>query len=189
MHKELTLSAGVAVEFSEDADFFRLLDDTQADVSVIFYKLGREVARAENIGEGYAERIAGGFDRVRLSSTAGGAIAFVCRLGGDVRYDKAPAGDVNVINFNGPFVNAAKTVTNASGQLLAANSARRYLMVQNNDGAGIIYVRLDGTAATVGTGFKIPAGGYYEVAGYVPSGAITAIGDIASNANVVVIEG
>jgi hypothetical protein len=73
--------------------------------------------------------------------------------------------------------------------VLAANANRRYLLIQNNDTAGIIYVRLDGGAATAATGIKIAAGGSYECAGYVPTGAITAIGDIASNANVVAVEG
>lgn len=189
MHKQLTLTAGVAVEFFENADFFRLLDAVTEDVTVIFYLSGKEVARAENIGEGYAERIAGGFDRVRMSSTGGGAVAFVVRDGGDVRYDKAPTGSVNISNVNGAFTNAAETVTNASGTLLAANASRRYLFIQNNDAAGIIYVRLDGGTATTATGIKIAAGGNYECQGFLPTGAITAIGSIASNANVVVVEG
>ena len=111
---------------------------------------------------------------------------------GQARYNRANASVTVVTNKqpqSGAFANAQKTVTNASGQLVAANSARQYLLIQNNDATGDIYVRLDGTAATIGTGVKIAAGASYELQGYVPTGAVTAIGSIASNANIVLVEG
>lgn len=190
MYQALTLAAGVAVEFIEDANFFRMLDAPAADLTLIFYDQGKEVGRAENVGSGYAENFRGGkFDKVRISSTAGGAVAFVMRLGNEVRYDKPPTGNVAVTNTAGAFTQAQKTVTNASGSLLAANAARRYLLIQNNDASGDIYVTLDGTAATTAKGIKIAAGGSYECQGYVPTGQIFAIGSIASNANIVAVEG
>lgn len=189
MYQEQTLAAGVAVEFTEAADFFRLLAAPTTDITVIFYAAGAEVARAVNIGAGYAEKFGRIIDRVRISSAGGGKVAFVLRLGADVRYDTPPNGNVQITNMQGAFSQAQKTVTNASGQLLAANSARRYLLIQNNDASGDIFVTLDGTAATTTKGIKIAAGGSLIVDQYAPTAAINAIGSIASNANIVVVEG
>lgn len=189
MYQAVTLSAGVAVEFQEAADFFRLLAAPTTDISVIFYAGGKEVARAENIGAGYAEKTGIAFDKIRIQSTGGGAVAFVLRYGSDVRYDTPPNGNVTVTNTAGAFTQANKTVTNADGQLLAAKSNRRYLLIQNNDSSGDIFVTLDGTAATTAKGIKIPAGGSYECQGFCPTGEIFAIGSIASNANIVTVEG
>lgn len=187
MYKSQTLSAGVGVEFEEVGTFFRLLAAAQSDLTVIFYNAGREVFRAENIGAGYSE-YGFNFDRVRMTSTIGGAFTFVVRAGSQVAYDAPPTGNVTVINTPGAFTNTAKTVTNVSATLVAANVTRRYLLIQNNDATGILYVRVDGIAAATATGVKIMPGGSFELSVYCPSGAITAIGSIASNANVVVVE-
>lgn len=189
MYQAQTISAGIAVDFHEQADFFRLLAAPATDCTVIFYRDGAEVSRAENIGAGYAEAFDVPFSKISIKSTGGGAVAFVTRIGADVRYDTPPTGNVAVTNTGGAFVNAQGTVANVSGQLLAAKSNRRYLLVQNNDAAGDIYLRLDGGAATSATGIKITAGGSYEVTGYAPTGAITAIGSVASNANIITVEG
>ena len=189
MKIDVTINAGQTLEYFEPGDFFRLLDAT-GPVDITFYSQGKEVSEAENIGEGFAEKFRSGtFDRVRITSATTQALQFVIRLGADVFYDKPPTGAVTIANVNGAFSQSPKTVTNASAQLFAANAQRRYLLIQNNDTSGDIYVRLDGAAATIGTGVKIPAMGSYELAGFTPTGDIMAIGSIASNANVVVVEG
>lgn len=84
---------------------------------------------------------------------------------------------------------AAKTVTNSSGTLLAANASRKKLLIQNQDASGDIYIRADGgTATATAACLKIAAGATYEPY-IVPTGQITAIGSIASNSNIHVIEG
>jgi hypothetical protein len=190
MYQALTLGAGVAVEFYEPADFFRVLAAPAVDVSLIFYRNGAEVSQAQNIGAGYAENFEVAYDKLRIQSAGGGAVAFVSRLGGQVRYDTPPNGAVTVTNTSGPVANTQKTVTSASAQLVAANAGRRYLLIQNKDAAGIVYINFGAGAATAANGVKISAGGSYVAdANYCPDGAIQAIGDIASNANVVVVEG
>jgi hypothetical protein len=185
---ETLIAAGLGQEYTERGDFFRVLEATGA-VTVTFYRAGAEVAKAEQIQAGYAEKFdASEFDKVRIDASADVTIKFVVRLGNVVNYDKAPQGDVNVLNVNGAFVQAPNTVTNASGQLLAAKAGRRYVLIQNNDSGGDIYVTLDGSAATLAKGIKIAAGGSYECQGFAPTGAIFAIGSIASNANVVTVE-
>lgn len=86
------------------------------------------------------------------------------------------------------FVNANPTVTTASAQLIAANVNRAYLLIQNKDASGQIYINF-GFAATVANGVQISPGGAYELSGNVSTQQIFAIGSIASNANVVTVEG
>lgn len=89
----------------------------------------------------------------------------------------------------GGYTQSAATVTNASGLLVAANSARRVLLISNQSAPGNIYLNMAGAAATVAGGIKIAAGGVLLLDRYPPSGAIYAIGDIASNPSVIVAEG
>ncbi len=188
MYVKQTINAGQRLEFVEASDFFRLLA-AQSVVNVEFYRNGAEIAEVFEIGAGYAERVPEGFDKVVIVSAVTQTIQFVTRQGAEVRYDTPPNGLVTVTNVNGAFTQVAATVTNASSQLLASNVARRYLLVQNKDASGVVFVRLDGATATAANGIRIPAGGSYELASFVPTGAITAIGSIASNANVIVVEG
>lgn len=191
-----TLQANQAQEYTERADFFRLLDST-GPIEVRFYANGAEVARAEAVTEGYAEKFdADEFDKIRISATANTTVHFVTRLGNVVNYDKPPTGDVNVLNFpaavpvNGAFTNSTVAVATSNVQLLPANANRRYLMVQNNDSVVDVWVRVDGVAATLGAGVRLLAGGStLEIAGYVPTGAINAIGTNGGTANLQVIEG
>lgn len=188
MLQSITIAGGASVEFTEAADFFRLLSAAYA-VDVKFYREGREVADAPGVTGGYAERFPVPFDRVRISSATTQTIQFVERLGSEVFFDNAN-GYVTIQNVNGPWTQAQKTVTNASAELVAANASRRYLLVQNKSSSGILYLNFSGAAATAANGLKILPGGSYETAGgFAPSGSITAIGDIASNADVVVVEG
>lgn len=190
MYQSITLAAGVAVEFTEVNDFFRILESSLSDIAVTFYANGREVSKAQNLKAGYSERFKNDpFDRVRISSATGGTVEFVTRLGNDVAYDKAPVGTMIITNVNGAFTHTTPTVTNASTTLKAANPNRRYILIQNNDASGIVYVRFDGATATATNGLKLAPGQSYEASNFGPTGAITAIGSIASNANVIVIEG
>lgn len=164
-------------------------------INVRFYKGGKQLDLGQisqllaglevtlgNIGDTEAA-----FDRIEIDVT--GTDTVQVGIGnGQARYNRSQ-GSVAVTNVNGAFTNINATVTNTSNMLRAANAARRYLLIQNNDTSGDIYVRLDGGTATTATGVKIAAGGSYELAGFVPTGGVTAIGSIASNANVVVVEG
>lgn len=189
MKIDTTIQAGTVLEYFEPGDFFRLMESTDP-LDVRFYYQGKEVSEANNVGEGFAEKFrVGTFDRVQIESATTQAIQFVIRLGADIFYDKPPTGAVVVTNTSGAFTQAQKTVTNASAQLLAANAQRRYLLIQNNDAAGAIFVTMDGSAATTANGIKIEPGGSYECSGFCPSGAIFAIGSVANNPNVVTVEG
>jgi len=189
MSRTINLLAGVPQEFYEVSNFFRILA-AAGPLSVEFYYMGREVAEALDVTDGYAERFETGvFDRVRLVSPADQTVQFVQRLGNVVQYDKAPVGDTNIVNGLPTVVQAVNTVTNASAQLLAANTARKMLVIQNKSATGTIYLRLDGAAATVANGLKLGPGDSLSLENYVPTAAIFAIGDIASNTEVLTVQG
>ena len=94
----------------------------------------------------------------------------------------------NVQTISGLFTNAAATVTNASAQLLAANPLRQYLMIQNNDTAGTIFIEF-GSAATLTKGIRVGPLEAYEMSNAQSSQAIFAIGSIASNTKIVTVQG
>ena len=79
-------------------------------------------------------------------------------------------------------------VTPVSQKILAANPQRRYFMIQNKDTTGNIWFNFF-YAATTTFGVKIGPGGNAEFITDVPSYDVYVIGDIANNANVVVVEG
>lgn len=87
------------------------------------------------------------------------------------------------------FVSAAKTVTNASAQLVAANASREYLLIQNNHPSASVFINFGAAAALTGCVKIIPGGAFELGSGVVTTQQINAIGDVASNVNVVAVEG
>lgn len=166
-------------------------------VNVRFFKGGQKLALGDVSGifaglEALFADFAGeaAFDRVEIDVQAGDTVT-VGIGNGQVRYNRSQ-GNVAVtsaVPSRSAFANTAKTVTSASAQLVAANASRSYLLIQNNDAAGILYVNFGAGAATAANGVKIPPGGSYELNANQSNTAVQAIGDIASNANVVVVEG
>lgn len=184
----LTLNAGVPVSFQMAGDFFRLMK-AALPVTVNFYSRGAQLVEAASVGGGYAERFGVLFDGFTLTSPTTQSVQFVARLGSQVQYDTPPNGDVTITNVNGAFSQAAAVITNASAQLVAAKTNRRYLLIQNKSASGDIFVNLSGVAATTLNGIQIAAGSGYECASFLPTAAVFAIGSIASNPDVVVVEG
>lgn len=175
--------------FSLPGRMFRLLA-TVNPVRVELYRGGAVVSTADEVAAGFwveGEE----FDAVQITTGALEAIKF---LVGENRagFDAPPTGDVVVTNqpaAHGEYAQAAATVTNASGLLLAVNTARSMLLVQNNHATGNIFVTTNGAAATTANGIKIAPGGVLLLDVFTPTGAINAIGDVASNTAVVVVEG
>lgn len=185
----LTIAAGQRLTINEDGDFFRYLEGTGA-LNLTYYKQGREITDADEIKPGYAENFVNlSFDRIEIYSASTQQIQFVTRYGSTVQYDAPPTGNVNLTGMQGPFDQAAATVTNASAQLVPVNGLRRYLLIQNNHATADIYLNLAGDAATTASGIKIEAGGSYEASNFAPTSAIFAIGSIASNTAIVTVEG
>lgn len=177
--------------------FFTVLGSTNP-VNVRLYNKGKqlELGEIKNINAGIE---IGGmvegvqFDQVQIDTTAADTVTIGVG-NGQSRYNRGNANVTVVQNRIAQMVptNTAKTVTNASAQLLAANVNRQYLMIQNRDPAGILYVKFGAAAVTGGTngdGIMIAAGGALELDSIVPTTAVQCIGSIASNANVLVVEG
>lgn len=132
------------------------------------------------------------FSYLELTNTGAG-VNSVRVLVGDRNFVDGMVGSISVSSNTVARVtglaSSAKTVTSTSAQMLAANAGRSYLLIQNNHGSASIFINF-GAAATLAGCIKIAAGGAYELgAGLVCTDAIHAIGDTASNANIVTVEG
>lgn len=186
-----TFQAGEGKDFVDLGDFFRVLAAT-APLDVIFYHQGREVSRAEGIGLGYWEEFQNGerFDRVHVTSSGAQTIKLAMRFGSHVGYDIPPTGNVTLSGMQGAFTQARQNVDAVTVvQLLAANAARRRLMVQNNTGAQYLRVTLDGSAPTAANGFRLVPGDLLDIDGYLCTGAVKAIFESGAAAAVEYAEG
>lgn len=190
MDIQQTLSAGVAVEFQEKSDFLRVFSAANEDLTIIYYSAGKEISRAEIVGEGYSEQfINKSFDKVRIQSTAGGAVHIAMRFGTVVGYDKAPVGDVSLVGTS--YTQGRGSLTNVVQSLIAANANRRYLLIQNNDASANMRLTLDGTDPTATQGIKLEPGESLELAISTATGEVRAMMETASAAadNVEWLEG
>jgi len=168
----------------------------ESEVSGAVNPAVRVRAGGQDLGEwlpGDAMNLPTQVSQVEISPVAG-ATGVVRLAVGNVTVDRVTlAGNVaatitvNKLPTVPTFSQPLKTVTSASGLLLAANPNRRYLAVQNLNSAGYISLGFD-AAAVLGAGLTIAAAGNWEFP-VIPLGAIYAIGSIASNPNIVVVEG
>lgn len=192
----VAFTAGQRLVVNEVGRFFRVLE-ADDPVNVTFYLGGKEVARAELVKAGYAETYNdGGFDSLAITSPTAQVVQYAVRLQSTVDYDKAPVGDTQVLNVVGVSpsqtltgTQTAENVTSASTSILSALAGRTYLFIQNKHATGTIWINLMGIAATQANGIRLEPGEFFEMAGNrVTAAAITAIGDIASNTDVVAVE-
>ncbi|MQY50832.1 hypothetical protein [Rhodocyclus gracilis] len=181
-----TLTAGQQWRLGVPGSYFRVLSLANP-VSIIFMRHGSPAFTATNVLDGFWSQPDGGFDEVVITSATAQDVQ-VGITSGNAGYDRA-AGSVAITNSTGNATQTTANVTNASTQILAAKPGRRYLMVQNNDAAGVVYLFFGAGPATAANGVKIAPGGSYVAEGWCPANAVQAIGSIASNANVVIVEG
>lgn len=131
------------------------------------------------------------FDRVEIDVQAGDTVSI--GIGnGQARYNRASTSATitqNKAPQTGAIVHTKQNVTNVSGALLAANSARQYLLVQNQDATGNVFLKFAAAATADAASIKIPPGGNYEMNGVIATQALNAIGDVAANGNVLTVEG
>lgn len=179
-----TISANSTLQKLVTGSYFKILSATGP---VNFVCPG---AKLTNLiaGQGLEKK---SFDRFELTDASGASntVRFVIADDGflDGIQGAITVGQNTTANSSS-YTNAAATVTNASASLIAANAARKYLLIQNKDVSGSIYINF-GAAATVANGVKIAPGGSYESDAIVSTQQIFAIGDIASNANIVTVQG
>jgi len=180
-----TLTAGQTYNLLVQGEYFKLTSTTGAvDVLADFGRLEGMLT-----GQGLEKTP---FNKLTFVNTSGASNTIKVLIG-DENFIDAFTGNMtivaNKVPTSGSFANVQKTVTNASTQLLAGNANRQYLLIQNRDPSGSIYINFGAGAATVANGIMITAGGAFELDGCVSTQAIQAIGSIASNANVLAVEG
>lgn len=193
-----TFAADQTWELNVPGKYFTTLQCSQA-VNVRFFKGGQKLSLGDitallaglEVTLGNIDDLEPAFDRVQIDVKAGDTVQ-VGIGNGQARYNRANASVTVVSNKlpqSGVFANTQKTVTNSSTQLVAANPARQYLLIQNKDATANVWVNFGTGAATTGNGILIGAGGVYEMTATQTTQAMQVIGDTASNANVVVVEG
>ena len=202
--QKVKIAAGEQITLAVDADYLRI---KKSNIPVRFktvngddfeIKQGDEVSIAsfqyvyiknESAGDEVIDLYTGTKERVG-SAELSGSVALM----GDISLSEATLAALESISINTiePVrvvgTNAQKTVSNVSGSLVAFNALRKYLLIQNKDATGDIYINFGGVA-TMSNGLKISAGGSYELNCNILTAEIFAIGNIASNNNVVVVEG
>lgn len=182
------IQAGATVKFNIPGRNFRLIETT-GPVNVTFYRRGAEIAESVQVEAGYSEKWeqdSEGFEQVEFYSATAQTIKFAVRMESSVSYDRA-VGNVAVTNTAGGFASFAPVVGLVSGAVRPGAASRRYLMIQNKHASGTIYIQPNASAATVGNGLRLGPGESLELSGFVPTGQITAIADVAMAAGDVVV--
>lgn len=185
-----TINAGQTIKFTDQGNFLRVMSAVAA-LTVRTYKNGQVLTESVGVGAGYAEEFSDIFHEVEVYSATTQAIQLVIRFGSKVYFDAPPTGNVNISgqvhtvqdNVNGAFTQSRASVSNANTQILAANANRRYLLIQNNDAGQTLRVTVDGNAATATAGFRVAAGGVFEIPNFAVTGAINVIFENATAAS------
>lgn len=128
------------------------------------------------------------FDTIQLTSATAQTIRF--GYGSGEAGTRRASGSVSIVNTAGAFTQGRQNVDAANAvQLLAANAARRRLLVQNNTAAQNLRVTLDGSAPSAVNGFRLVPGDLLDLDGYLCAGAIKAIFESGAAAAVEYAEG
>lgn len=194
----LKIAVGEKRDFAIRGDTIRVISSTTGGVKTYFETKGGESSFYLEVGEEATFNDLNFFS-IEISHDAGVEQTLVLAVGEGAKIGSAKvsgavtitSGSVTISTLTPTRATGANTnpaVTNVSAQLVAVNASRSYLLIQNKDAVGNIYINF-GAAATVANGIKIPSNGSFELNCNVLTAVINAIGDIASNNNVVVVTG
>lgn len=170
---EQVFTAGQSLSWATSARNFRLLAGSAVDIRFFFN--GAIVGEAEQVDSGFYLKSPDVFDRVQIDSAAGQTVKFTigaaeAGTADAVSITSMPAVAVASVPTNGGAVSHGWAVAGASAQVLAANPARKFLVLQNI-GSGDVHFTLDGTAAAVTT-HKLLPGASATFDFFVPTGAV-----------------
>lgn len=191
-----TFAANTTWELNVPGKYFTTLECT-LPLNVRFYKGGTLLDAGDIRGLlaglectlGEINNTNPAFDRVQIDVQAGDTVK-VGIGNGQSRYNRGSA-TVTVGQNKAPqsavFDNQNKAVTLASTVLLPANPNRQYLLIQNNHGAGNLWIAF-GKAATTTAGVRIIPGGFYLLDAVCTTQEVRVIGDVAHSA-IVTVEG
>lgn len=184
----LNLQAGQYLKVGFQGEFFQLLASS-SPMDIDFIRDGSPYSVAKQMEFGFWRRSSQGFTELGFTSASAQTIKFMYGVG-EAGYNRT-TGSVQIIGQQGTPVQSAVNVTNANQQILPANAARRYLMIQNNSAIAALRVKFDGNPATATAGLRIQPGGSEEMPWYLTNTAINAIleaADATAN-NIEIIEG
>ncbi len=189
-----TFAAAQTWKLNIPGSYFVTLESTLS-VNVRLYKSGKKLDLGDingllaglEVGPLAELNEPAAFDLVEIDVQAGDTVK-VGIGNGAARYNRGASSVTIAGGMNGAFTQTAPAVTTTAANLVAAKPNRRYLLVQNNSTSGNVYVNTAATA-TAANGIKLAPGASLEFDNFCPVGAISAIGDIASNPNVIVLEG
>lgn len=165
----INLTAGQRKNIYAAGNFMHLMETTGA-INIEFIQDGKILGTAESVEYGFRGNPEDGFTELGFYSATTQTIKIYVGVG-DGAYERM-TGIVTISNVNGAYAHTQKSVTNASQSLLAANTARRAAIIQNNDASAVLRVRFDGVAPTATTGLRIQAGQVYEVPAFAATGEI-----------------
>lgn len=180
------IAAGAREDYPVKGDYIRL---KTASVPVTFE--GRDSGFKVTLEQGDSVRLKE-FQAVIVSHGDAAEQTVTFYVGNGESLDSSQVGgSVQISNVNGSFTQPQASVTNAVSTLLAANAARRYLLIQNNDASAVLRVTVDGSAPSATKGFRIAAGDSLEIHSYSPTGAIKGFMETATGTanNVEIAEG
>lgn len=179
--RTIKIAAGEAYELTAPGDYLRI---RSASVALTIETDKREIIEASQ-GDDFE---LSNFTRLRISHDSASEQVVKLLISDGKRAGSSQVSG-NITLGGSSYSQDVATVTTASAELLPQNNDRRTLIIQNNSASGSVYVRLDGAAATAANGLKIAPGGSLVLDSNAPTGQVNAIGDIASNPSVIVIEG
>lgn len=179
---DLTIAANASAMLLVAGDYFKIMSATGAvNVKSTFGELRGLIA-----GQGLESTP---FDGLTIQN-ATGASNTVRVFVGDENFIDGFTGNVGVTSnaaARDSYTQATATVTTTAANAVAAGT-RDYVMIQNKSLTGTVYLNFQ-TTATVANGVRLRPGEAWESGLSVPQGAISAIGDIASNPDVIVVTG
>jgi hypothetical protein len=179
-----TLAAGAAQRLQVVGQFFRLISVTGA------VKVQSETINLDALltGDGI-ERTP--FQWLQITDQSGAANTITIVVS-DSAFLNAPVTNTVVTATKAPqaagVTHTTWVIGPSSGSIASANTARQYLLIQNNSSTATIWVKFGAAAVTSANGIRIGPGAYFEWAGVIPTSLVNGIADAAST-NLVVVEG
>ncbi len=140
------------------------------------------------------------FSRLRITHGDVAEQTFVLMVGNGTYADSSKVGGSVVVSSVASVVKVdteAKVfahtvpaaVTPVAAQIIGVLAGRKFLMIQNKDAVGTIWFRFGSSVVTASNGVRLGPGETIVIDGVCTEQAIGAFGDIASNTNVLVVQG
>ena len=179
---DLAIAAGAAANLLVHGDYFKIMAATSpVTIRSDFGELKDLIA-----GQGLEDTPFSYLTIVNTSGSTNTVRVFI----GDEKFIDGMSGAVAISSnaaARDAFTHTTATVTTTAANAIAAGT-RDFLLIQNKSASGTIWVNFGGTA-TQANGLRILPGQSWETGISCPQGAVSCIGDIASNPDVLIISG